>query len=191
MSETGPSADVVDEARGVSRHITTKSVVVGIALLLGASLVVEQVGAQPAVGRRPTTKWTAFEPRLAPKPSGAASDVAASGTAAAVPTGDAAIASARQRADDAIAAAQDRVAAVRGGGSSPGAGGSGVAPLTPGIGARVCPVLLHEAAELVAQVNRLIAANPSLASVLIAVRDRGLARLNAQSTRFGCGISAG
>jgi hypothetical protein len=149
---------------------------VGIVLLLAGGLIVEQVGAAPGTTRRPTSKWSAFQPELAPKP--AASD------GGNVPTGSAALTAANQRADQAIG----RVQAATGGS---GTAAQTPTPRTAALGPRVCPILLEEGAELIAQTNRLIAANPSLAPQLIAIRDRGLARINAELARFGCPTSFG
>jgi hypothetical protein len=178
-------SQIVDESdRPAGSHrVRTRSIIVGLVLVLAGGLVVEQVGAAPGRTSRPSTGFSSFEPRLAPAAPAASTG---SGT---TPTGDAAVAALNQRADDAIA----RIAAATAGRASGGGStsGSGTAAITPSAAARVCPILLEEGAELIAQTDRLIAASPSQAARLIAVRDRGIAALNVKLVRYGCPISFG
>jgi hypothetical protein len=176
------------DARRHGRRLRAKTMVVGIVAVLGALMVVEQVGAAPSTGRRTVSHWSSFQPTVTPRPPSNTSGTSDSG----VPTGQAALAAAQQQADAAVAKVQNAAAnRLPGGAGTTGGGGSGVAAQRPNLGARICPILLEEGAELIAQTNRLIAKNPSLAPQLIAVRDRGLARINQLLARFGCPISFG
>jgi hypothetical protein len=84
--------DDVDRHDG-SRRFRTRTIIAGMVILLAAGLVVEQVGAAPGTPPRPVSKWSSFQPSLAPKPappapSGASGNGAAGLTAPVVPSGD-------------------------------------------------------------------------------------------------------
>jgi len=170
-------SEIVDEngRKAGSHRFRARTIVVGLVVLLGGGLVVEQVGAATGPTSRPVSRWTAFDPRPAPKPPVVAPD---SGK---VPTGA-----------DAVAALQQRVETARSTTAEVTAGG-GVALATPtptvrtlALAPRVCPVLLHENGELVAQADRFIVASPGLTPQLLTTRDRGVTDITFQRARFGC-----
>lgn len=158
------------ESRSPAPRLRTRALLVGIVVVLAGGLAVEQVGAVSGGTAAGGGKWSSF------RPTGAAAQAAT--TLGDVPTGPAALAAENQHVDAALARTQ---AATTGSGTA-----AQTDPRLIALGARICPILLEEAAELIAQTNRLIAANPALAPQLIAARDAGLARINVQLARYGC-----
>ncbi len=159
------------DRRAAPRRFRTRTLVVGIVVLLAGGLAIEQVGAAPRPTWRPTTKWSSFEPRLAPKP--AASD---SGK---VPTDAAALVAADQQADAAIT----RSAALS---PTTAAETPKSTPRLKALGPRVCPNLFNYKASFQRQIERLIVASPGVTTQLLKIRERGLEKLEFQQARFGC-----